>query len=164
MTERYPSSSNHPTRGPDASRKGKCRPLNSLKEIHTNSSVTPTQSNAVYHERLQQAKRVLLGLSEQQRAANFDINIYARRSDHGVIACIAGHCGLDPWFQERGFVTRVGKRFGDVSISPDEFFGTAQPFSPPFYSADRPATFDDAVIAMDRAIARFSSEAKKVPA
>lgn len=92
------------------------------------------------------------------------MNVYAKHSDHGVIACIAGHCGLDPWFQERGFFTRVGKTFGDVSFCLDEFFGTAQPFSPAFYSADKSAAFDDAIVALDRAIARFSSEANEVPA
>ena len=125
---------------------------------------TPTQTNSVYLERLQQAKRVLLSLSEQQRTANFDISIFAKRSDHGVIACIAGYCGLDPWFQERGFVTTVGYELGDVSLPPDRFFGTARPFAPQFYPTGKAATFNDAVMALDSAIEWFSSEANEVSA
>lgn len=132
-----------------------------------NSSSSPTESNAVYIERLQQAKRVLLTLSDQQRMANFNMDIFAKQSDQGVIACIAGHCGLDPWFQERGFVTTVGESFGDVSLHPDEFFGTARPFYPSYYSnysTGKSVSFDDAVAALDRAIARFSPETSGSPA
>jgi len=118
------------------------------------TSATPIQ-NFVYRERLEQAKRVMEGLSEQQRLRNFNVGLYAIQSDEGVVACIAGHCGLDPWFQERGFFTTVGRETGTVSVYPSEFFGTADPFFASNYGKSV-VTFEDAICALNRAINLFA--------
>jgi len=106
-------------------------------------------SNSVYRERLQQAKRVMEGLTEQQRSNNFDINRFASESEFGVIACIAGHCGLDPWFQAQGFETDI--KDSNVNILPEDFFGTMKPFYRSYYQTEH-VTVDDAICALDRAI------------
>lgn len=125
---------------------------------------TQTVSNSECRERLQQAKRVLEGLSEEQRVHNFDINIVARHSARGIVACIAGHCGLDPWFQERGLVTLVGDpcSIGDVSIRPEDFFGTSRPFFGSHYGTDERVTVDHALRALDQAIARLPRDPSEV--
>ena len=122
------------------------------------SSSTQAETKSIYRERLQQAKRVMQGLSDQQRVNNFSMNVFAISSDLGVIACIAGHCGLDPWFQERGFVTRMSGASGYVNIAPERFFGTEQPFYPSYYSTPSSVTFDEALSALDSAIARFCDD------
>jgi hypothetical protein len=81
------------------------------------SSDTIPETNAVYRERLQQAVRVMQGVVERHEEGRFDINVYAKADEGGAICCIAGFCGLDPWFQERGFITKVGTVFGDVGKS-----------------------------------------------
>jgi hypothetical protein len=118
-----------------------------------------TAENAVYRERLQQAKRVMLGLSEQHRANNFNIDLLAVRSDHGIIA---GHCGLDPWFHKLGFFTYPDTSFGDVSMSPSDFFGTSRPFFSNHYATSKSVTFDDAITALDNAIASFADNVSEV--
>jgi len=100
------------------------------------------------------------GLSDPQRVHNFNIGVFAIRSDFGVIACIAGHCGLDPWFQERGFFTTVGADLGSISMAPEDFFGTDKPFFS--YGAKRLVTFDDALRALDSAIASFACDTNEV--
>jgi hypothetical protein len=120
-----------------------------------NTSSTPIDAG-VYRERLQQAKRVMAALSEEERVNNFDITRYAVDSAHGVIGCIGGLCGLDPWFQERGFVTTVGCDMGSVSIEPHDFFGTGTPFFPSNYLPKTTVTVEDALVALDEAIKLFS--------
>lgn len=108
----------------------------------------------IYCERLSQAVRVMEQLSPEQRA-NFDIEIVARRTERGICACIAGFCGLDPWFQERGFITYVDCQ--DVSMTFREFFGTADPFLPTRYEQpSSQVTVEDAISALKRSIAIFS--------
>ena len=129
------------------------------------TSTTPVD-NSVYRERLQQAKRVIEGLPEHQREKLFDIAVFAVESEWGTIACIAGHCGLDPWFQELGFFTDTRGTFGEVSISPGEFFGTEIPFYAKYYQSGKSATTEDALRALDRAIASFAngpSTSEEVP-
>jgi hypothetical protein len=120
--------------------------------MNTSSATTPAE----YRERLQQAKRVLKGLSEQQRATNFNIARFAVDSSDGVVACIAGFCGLDPWFQERGFFTTVGETMGSTSIMPEIFFGTGKPFYVSEYLPKTTVTVDDALAALDRSIELFA--------
>ena len=127
-----------------------------------NSSATQTDAKSVYREGLQQAIRVLQALPEQQRVNNFNISIYAIRSGVGVIACIAGHCGLDPWFQERGFVTAIGESMGSVSVLPEDFFGTARPFHRRHYPDYETVTVDDAIQALDDSIAILECNSSEV--
>jgi hypothetical protein len=117
----------------------------------------PIHNKAIYRERLQQALRVMQGVVERHEEDRFDINTFARDSEGGVICCIAGFCGLDPWFQERGLVTKVGNHFGDVSILPEEFFGTDKPFYAPKYGKpSNLVTIDDGIAALNRAIDEMS--------
>lgn len=121
-----------------------------------NTSPTPVDKS-VYVERLLQAKRVMQELSEEQRLNNFDIGTFAINTDHGIVACAAGFCGLDPWFQERGFqTTYTSDGIGGVSIMPETFFGTDAPFYPSNYSVEGRVTVEDVISALDRAIKRAS--------
>ncbi len=131
----------------------------------------------VYIERLEQAVRVMNALSEEDRA-NFDIHVIAKRGASGLRACIAGHCGLDPWFQAQGLMTYVVEEDsgddedngddeddednGGLSIWCSEFFGTVAPF----YRSEYPARFSDghekvtvvdAIAALNDAIENFKS-------
>jgi hypothetical protein len=117
------------------------------KETIMHSSPTPSECR----ERLQQAKRLLQGLSETERIHNFDITVFAVTSPNGVVGCIAGLCGLDPWFQERGLFTTVGVSIGSVSIPPEEFFGSETPFYRRSYLPKTHVSVDDAIAALDRA-------------
>jgi hypothetical protein len=118
----------------------------------------PTHTkNAMYRERLQQAVRVLEELRTSHREENFNIGFVARQGLHGVVGCIYGLCGLDPWFQARGLVTDVDN--DTVSVSPEEFFGTARPFFRSYYGiCGRPVTVGDAIGALNRAIDLFADE------
>lgn len=53
----------------------------------------PSQTQADFIERWEQALRVLLGLPVNERLCM-----------HSWSSCLAGLCGRDPWFRERGFV------------------------------------------------------------
>lgn len=119
----------------------------------------------VYIERLEQAVRVMKGLSEIDRA-NFDIRITAIQTEHGLRACVAGHCGLDPWFQAHGLSTIVDESglgsTGDLTIGFGEFFGTCTPFFRSRYPAElisgcREVTVDDAIAALGRSIDLFKT-------
>jgi hypothetical protein len=114
----------------------------------------------LYIERLQQAVRVMEGLSQEDRA-NFDIQVVAVRTERGIRACVAGHCGLDPWFQAQGLTTFIDDSGGDVSIGFREFFGTMNPFLRSRYPAEitdgnRDVTVDDAIAALNRSIEMFT--------
>lgn len=106
--------------------------------------------NDFYRERLEQAVRVMEGLTETQRAKNFDINCIVRDSEDGIVACIAGWCGLDPWFQERGFITDID--YETISTNFGTFFGTERPFFASEYNLPRPITVDDAIAALKAAL------------
>ena len=75
-------------------------------------------------ERWSNVARVLDTMPAHERKKHWDMGDWGRMTDCGTVACAAGHCGLDPWFRERGFklefedVTSVG----DISDVP-EFFG-----------------------------------------
>ena len=54
-------------------------------------------------ERWENVLRVLEGLGPHERAEHWDMSLWGRKTECGTVACAAGHCGLDPWFRERGF-------------------------------------------------------------
>ena len=117
----------------------------------------------IYIERLRQAVRVLENLSEGDRAL-FSVDIWAAVRGSGVAACIAGHCGLDPWFQAEGLRTIEGgpdpHDIGTVYPHPIEFFGTETAFYRHTYGpefCERAITVDDAIAAVKRAISEFAS-------
>jgi hypothetical protein len=55
-------------------------------------------------ERYRQLIRVMRGLSKHERERHFDMESWGRKTPCGTTMCAAGFCGVDPWFQERGFV------------------------------------------------------------
>lgn len=120
-------------------------------------------TSQLYIERLEQAVRVMEGLSETERI-NFDIEVTAVQTDRGIRACIAGFCGLDPWFQARGLSTIVDDRdsgsIGDLTVGFAEFFGTSTPFLRSRYPVEfadgrRDVAVSDAVAALKRSIDLF---------
>lgn len=122
---------------------------------------TDNLTAANYVERLEQAVRVMTGLSENDRR-QFDVDVWAATRDGGIAACIAGHCGRDPWFQAQGLYTYVGapggREIGSVYPHPIEFFGTDTAFYRHTYGpslAGRAVTVDDAIAALGRAIDEF---------
>lgn len=101
----------------------------SLNRDIPEKSIQPWHS--VTHEervaRWENALRVLDNMNEHERKKHFDMSTWGVNTACGTVACLAGHCGLDPWFQERGLVLRLGKRgticedFGDMA---NRLFGT----------------------------------------
>ena len=117
--------------------------------------------NSVYVERLRQAKRVMQGLSAEQRVNNFDIHLYVINSDRGIVGCVAGLCGQDPWFQEQGLVSETDIPGGRLSIPPETYFGTEEPFYGWYYRTGGRVTVEDAISALDSAIERISQRAQQ---
>lgn len=118
----------------------------------------------IYVERLQQAVRVMAGLSETDRA-HFDVDIWATVRDGNFVACVAGHCGQDPWFQAQGLFTYVGapdsREIGSIYPHPIEFFGTDTAFYRHTYEpalGGRAVTVDDAIAALKQAIREFGGD------
>lgn len=54
-------------------------------------------------ERWRQVERVLVNLPTHERERHWDMSSFGYLTDCGTVACAAGHCGLDPWFRERGW-------------------------------------------------------------
>lgn len=87
-----------------------------------------------YIERWEQALRVLESMSEHERTQHFDMGDWGVKTDCGTVACLAGHCSLDPWFVERGFSAKFRKdrhyKTGEElvvlefdQLEPHKFFG-----------------------------------------
>lgn len=55
-------------------------------------------------ERWEQCLRVLSTLPEHERTEHWNMSVWAQRTTCGTIACAAGHCGMDPWFIDQGFL------------------------------------------------------------
>jgi hypothetical protein len=73
-------------------------------------------------ERWTHVERVLVNMPEHDRQRHWDMGTWGEVNDCGTVACAAGHCGLDPWFRERGFALQF---HGDRADIPpvDNFFG-----------------------------------------
>lgn len=75
-------------------------------------------------ERWENALRVLRQMTPHERKRHFDMSSWGVVTDCGTVACLAGHCSLDPWFRRRGF--SADTTFGFVQFSraqPRDFFG-----------------------------------------
>lgn len=73
-------------------------------------------------ERWVNAERVLDALPQHDREKHWNMAVWGVQSECGTVACAAGHCGLDPWFRDRGF--KLDFNDGDPVISSvEEFFG-----------------------------------------
>lgn len=51
-------------------------------------------------ESWENALRVLQRMTTHQRLKHFEMNNWARKTSCGTVGCIAGHCVMDPWFQQ----------------------------------------------------------------
>lgn len=83
-------------------------------------------------ERWEQVWRVLNEMTPHERRSHWDMGTFGRYTECGTVACAAGRCSFDPWFQRRGFSGTVTEFYGwslkDVvdSFETDavaEFFG-----------------------------------------
>lgn len=98
----------------------------------------PDLTDAEKLERWEQVEQVMLNMPEHERTQHFDMGTWGTHTDCGTVACVAGHCGLNPGFIAQGFelVSQVipGYFNGggyvlehitlDFSIQPEDFFGT----------------------------------------
>lgn len=73
-------------------------------------------------ERWDNVERVLDKMPTHERERHWNMGTWGEVNECGTIACAAGHCGLDPWFRERGFALNFedgAAKITDVST----FFG-----------------------------------------
>lgn len=87
-------------------------------------------TNAELIERWEQCLRVLEQMPEHEREKHWNMSEWGIQTDCGTVACAAGHCGMDPWFRERGFRMDFEKCdcgvvncFETQISNVDEFFG-----------------------------------------
>ena len=74
-------------------------------------------------ERWVNVERVLNSMPEHDRQHHWDMGMWGEKTDCGTVACAAGHCGMDPWFRERGFELTFYKDGGSKISDVNEFFG-----------------------------------------
>ena|ERR1700722_10481323 len=75
-------------------------------------------------ERWSNAERVLALMPEHERQHHWNMGTWGERTQCGTVACAAGHCGLDPWFRDRGFKLEFLDNGRDPEISDvPGFFG-----------------------------------------
>jgi hypothetical protein len=84
----------------------------------------PTETSTMV-ERWEQLLRVLDGLTTHERQKHFYMGSWGVQTDCGTVACAAGHCALDPWFRERGFIGKFDHRYELIfpQLRPEVFFG-----------------------------------------
>jgi hypothetical protein len=86
----------------------------------------PTRKQLI--ARWENALRVLETMTPHERRKHFNMARWGQKTECGTVACLAGHCSLDPWFRRRGFrgsfIDDGGMYFGADSADPDVFFGT----------------------------------------
>jgi hypothetical protein len=75
-------------------------------------------------ERVDRARLVLKRMSKHAIEKHFDMSIWGNQTPCGTVGCAAGQCGLDPWFNRRGFRMHFN-RYGSQlwSTHPSRFFG-----------------------------------------
>lgn len=77
-----------------------------------------------YHvESWEQALRVLQQMTPHERKNHFDMRSWGHRTDCGTVACLAGHCYLDPWFQKNRGLNPIWKqmaRLNELLIDKDD--------------------------------------------
>lgn len=45
----------------------------------------------------------LKNLSPHEKRKHFNLGEWGKKTECGTVACVAGHCGLDPYFRRQGF-------------------------------------------------------------
>lgn len=76
-------------------------------------------------EKWEQLLRVLDGLTPHEREKHLYMGVWGAQTDCGTVACAAGHCAMDPWFRERGFIGKFGA-MNEMTFpkwQPEDFFG-----------------------------------------
>lgn len=92
---------------------------------------TPLPDDPVtYAEVWENALRVLEAMTPHEREKHFDMGDWGRETECGTVACLAGHCSLDPWFKQRGFIGEFKKSIryhqdGTSSLMPLLRFNTS---------------------------------------
>lgn len=77
-------------------------------------------------ERWENCLRVLENMSEHDRTQHWNMSLYMKTTACGTIGCAAGHCSMDPWFQEQGLKPEKswdGYWYLPDNIDLDTFFG-----------------------------------------
>lgn len=64
---------------------------------------------SVIVERWENALRVLQQMTTHERRRHFNMGSWGQKTECGTIACLAGHCSIDPWFKHRGFTSAFEK-------------------------------------------------------
>lgn len=76
-------------------------------------------SREVLIERWENCLRVLQNLTPHQRRKHWKMSAWGMMTSCGTVACAAGHCALDPWFQRRGLKMKIvvthDEELGDIS-------------------------------------------------
>lgn len=107
-------------------------------------------------ERWEQTLRVLENLSEHERRHHFDMGTWASKTKCGTVACIAGHCAMDPWFNGQGL--RLAKIKWVGLFDSKEF--RLEPCADDFWGEDCDSIFlssqicsvDEAIVAVRRVL------------
>ena len=76
-------------------------------------------------KRWEGVERVMKKLTPHQRKHHFYMGSWGYKDDCGTVACVAGHCGLDPSFRRQGF-KMITDRWGESFDGPEPlpFFGS----------------------------------------
>ncbi|MGH2613168.1 MAG: hypothetical protein ACRDFB_09015, partial [Rhabdochlamydiaceae bacterium] len=76
---------------------------------------------------MEHALKVMTNMTPHQRKKHFNMSEWGKRTDCGTVACLAGHCSLDPWFRKQGFKGSFDEVYGELdffNIEPPIFFGS----------------------------------------
>lgn len=94
-------------------------------------------NNAERVERFQQAIRVMSDMTAERIENEFNMSTWGEKTACGTVACAAGWCAMDPWFNERGLMmaeiertdSYSGETWVDFTFSKEgnasQFFGEA---------------------------------------
>jgi hypothetical protein len=86
------------------------------------NAATAPASHLELIERWEHVDLVLTDMPQHERQKHWDMSQWGQATECGTVACAAGHCGMNPWFRERGF--RLDIEAGRVQIgNVREFFG-----------------------------------------
>lgn len=78
-------------------------------------------------ERWENVLRVLAKLTRHERRYHFNMGTWGEKTDCGTVLCAGGYCGLDPYFQALGMITKFskdGELISDVSETSALIMGT----------------------------------------
>jgi hypothetical protein len=100
-------------------------------------------------DRWEHVLKVLKGLTPHEKKSHFTMATWAEETDCGTVACAAGFCGFDEWFNKRGFqlifsikhnqYTTPAKSL-DIPTYVIDFFGAVGTRSIFFNTTPRPIT------------------------